>query len=341
MTALLGNCDAELRRFWHPVARIDELAADSPTRVTLMGEGYVVWRDRVTSEFVAFVDRCPHRAAQLSAGHLVEGVLQCAYHGWRFAGDGQCVLVPAMGEQSTRPPAANLTRLATRESLGLLWIALEDPQSELLAVPEWGDPSLRHAWLPSVDIRVSAGQFLDNFCDFAHFPFVHRNTFGAGEDALVGDYDIVAIDDGYRLTYEHLANNSEDPLVVTNEHPLLQSRRMEYTFRVPFSARLRIEYPLSSLVNVIATWAQPMTAEITRVHTCMLRNDIDDDRALAAAVDYEMAVLAEDSTMLERLAVFGLALDVRGAVHTRADRCTIEMRRCLETALSAARRTTS
>jgi hypothetical protein len=84
-----------------------------------------------------------------------------------------------------------------------------------------------------------------------------------------------------------------------------------------------------------------MTAEMTRVHTCMLRNDIDDDRALAAAVDYEMAVLAEDSTMLERLAVFGLALDVRGAVHTRADRCTIEMRRCLETALSAARRTTS
>jgi vanillate O-demethylase monooxygenase subunit len=194
--------------------------------------------------------------------------------------------------------------------------------------------------LPAVDIRVSAGQFLDNFCDFAHFPFVHRTTFGAGEDAFVGDYDVVPLDDGYRLTYEHLANNTEDPLVATNEHPLLQPRHMEYTFRVPFSARLRIEYPMSKLINVIATWAQPLTADVTRVHTCMLRNDIDDDPALAAAVDYEMAVLAEDQAMLERLAVFGLALDVRAAVHTRADRSTIELRRCLEAALRAPRRET-
>jgi len=196
---------------------------------------------------------------------------------------------------------------------------------------------LWQAWLPAIDIQVSAGQFLDNFCDFAHFPFVHRNTFGAGEDALVGDYDIVAIEDGYQLTYEHLANNTEDPLVATNEHPLLQPRRMEYTFRVPFSARLRIEYPLTQMVNVIVTWAQPLTADTTRVYTCMLRNDIGDDRAAAAAVDYELAVLAEDKAMLEHMAVIGLALDVRDAVHTRADRSTIELRRCLDAALTKVR----
>jgi len=337
MTVLLGNCDAELRRFWHPVGRSDELAVDSPSRVTLLGEGYVVWRDPATAEFVAFADRCPHRAAQLSAGHVIDGVLQCAYHGWRFAGDGRCVLVPALGAESVRPPAANLTRLATRAAFGLVWIALDAPHCELLAIPEWNDALLWQAWLPAIDIQVSAGQFLDNFCDFAHFPFVHRNTFGAGEDALVGDYDIVAIEDGYQLTYEHLANNTEDPLVATNEHPLLQPRRMEYTFRVPFSARLRIEYPLTQMVNVIVTWAQPLTADTTRVYTCMLRNDIGDDRAAAAAVDYELAVLAEDKAMLEHMAVIGLALDVRDAVHTRADRSTIELRRCLDAALTKVR----
>jgi phenylpropionate dioxygenase-like ring-hydroxylating dioxygenase large terminal subunit len=341
MTSLLGNSEAELRRFWHPVGRVDQLGIDTPTHVTLLGEGHVVWRDPVTDAFVAFADRCPHRAAQLSAGHLVDGVLQCAYHGWRFAGDGRCVLIPALGAGAARPPAANLTRLATREAFGLVWIALDDPYCELLAIPEWDDPALRRAWLPSVDIRVSAGQFLDNFCDFAHFPFVHRSTFGAGEDAVVGDYVIVAIDDGYQLIYEHQANNTEDPLVATNDHPLLQPRRMEYTYRVPFGARLRIEYPMSKLVNVIVTWAQPLTADTTRVHTCMLRNDIVDDAALAAAIDYEMAVLAEDKSMLERMAVFGLALDVRDAVHTRADRSTIELRRCLDTARTAIRRTTS
>jgi vanillate O-demethylase monooxygenase subunit len=333
MTALLGNCDAALRQFWHPVARADAISADHPTRVMLLGEGYVVWRDPDADTIVAFVDRCPHRAAQLSAGRLVDGALQCAYHGYTFASDGHCIHIPALGATSARPPAADIAPVATRQSFGLLWLALEEPQSELLAVPEWGEPALRQGWLPPVDVRVSAGQFMDNFCDFGHFPFVHAGTFGAGEDALVGDFDVVSLDDGYRLTYEHFANNTEDPLVATGEHPLLQPRHMEYTFRVPFSARLRIEYPMSGLVNVIVTWVQPMTAETIRVYTCMLRNDIDDDRALAAAVDYEMAVLDEDRAMLERLAVFGLALDVRDAVHTRADRSTIEMRRCLERAI--------
>ena len=48
----------------------------------------------------------------------------------------------------------------------------------------WG-ASLRKVWLPSVHVRTSAGQFLDNFCDFGHFPFVHAGTFGAGEDERV------------------------------------------------------------------------------------------------------------------------------------------------------------
>jgi phenylpropionate dioxygenase-like ring-hydroxylating dioxygenase large terminal subunit len=334
MSTVLGNCDGALRQFWHPVARADAVSDDQPRRVMLFGEGYVVWRDRDSDTIVAFEDRCPHRAAQLSAGRLVDGALTCAYHGWTFAADGRCIAIPAIGTTAARPPAAAISPVTTRVAFGLLWLALDEPKSELLTVPEWDDPALRRAWLPPVDIRVSAGQFLDNFCDFGHFPFVHAGTFGAGEDALVGDFDVTPIDDGYRLTYAHLANNTEDPLVAAGEHPLLQPRTMDYTFRVPFSARLRIEYPMSGLVNAIATWVQPMTAATIRVYTCMLRNDIDDERALAAAVDYEMAVLDEDRVMLERLAVFGLALDVRDAVHTRADRSTIEMRRCLQRAIN-------
>jgi phenylpropionate dioxygenase-like ring-hydroxylating dioxygenase large terminal subunit len=260
--------------------------------------------------------------------------LQCAYHGWRFGSDGRCVHIPALGPGAAVPPTARLAGVSVREAFGLVWIAPESPRAPLLDVAEWDEPALRRAWLPAVDIATSAGQFLDNFCDFGHFPFVHAGTFGVGEDELVGDFTIERVPHGYRLDYTHVAANVEDPLVATGAHPLLQPRSMTYTYRVPFAAVLRIEYPMSKTVNAIATWAQPVDASTTRVYTCMLRNDIADDRAAGEAVHYELGVLAEDIAILERLAVHGLDLDMRAQVHTRADRCTLELRRCLAEAIT-------
>ena len=66
MTALLGNCDAALRRFWHPVARAEVISADYPQRVMLLGEGYVVWHDRDNDAIVAFLDRCQYETVLLA-----------------------------------------------------------------------------------------------------------------------------------------------------------------------------------------------------------------------------------------------------------------------------------
>ena len=35
-------------------------------------------------------------APRLSLGRVCDGQLECAYHGWRFAGDGRCVSIPAL-----------------------------------------------------------------------------------------------------------------------------------------------------------------------------------------------------------------------------------------------------
>ena len=331
MSDLLTNTHVGLRRFWHPVAEIADVERHALHRVTLLGEHYVLWRTDDGTR--AFVDQCPHRAAQLSAGSLAAGVVQCAYHGWRFDQRGVCVHIPALGDGATLPPAARLQPAHTRDAYGLVWLAPDEPIADVIEVDEWHDERLRKVWLPVVSVRTSAAQFLDNFCDFAHFPFVHAGTFGAGEDARVGDVDLSRIEHGYRLVYEHVARNHEDPLVARGEHPLVQPRSMTYTYRVPFSALLRIEYPVAATVNAIATWVQPVDATTSRVYTCMLRNDIDDDAAVAEAVRYELAVLDEDIAMLERLATNGIALDLRAQVHTRADRCTVELRRCLAESL--------
>ena len=331
MTRLLTNTHRGLRPFWHPVAQGVEVADGALHRGRLLGESFVLWRG--PEGLVAFVDQCPHRGAPLSAGLVRENILQCAYHGWCFDQRGRGVHIPALGADAVIPPAARLTPVSVRESYGLIWIAPDEPRADLLEIDEWDDPSRRMVWLPPVMIHTSAGKFMDNFCDFGHFPFVHAGTFGAGEDALVGQFDVSRIDHGYHLEYTHLANNVEDPLTRSGEHPLLQPRSMAYTFRVPFTARLRIEYPISGTRNTIVTLAQPVDDATTRVYTCMLRNDIADDDAADEAVRYELAVLDEDIAMLERLAVKGLPLDLQAQAHTRADRGTVELRRCLAEAI--------
>src|SRR5574341_1353490 len=39
--------------------------------------------------------RCPHRGADLAQGCVIDGYIQCPFHGWRFDSVGRCVRVPS------------------------------------------------------------------------------------------------------------------------------------------------------------------------------------------------------------------------------------------------------
>jgi phenylpropionate dioxygenase-like ring-hydroxylating dioxygenase large terminal subunit len=54
-----------LRRY--PVAIVEDLEPNEPTRVELLGEALALWRDK-DEQWRAVVDRCPHRWAPLSEG---------------------------------------------------------------------------------------------------------------------------------------------------------------------------------------------------------------------------------------------------------------------------------
>lgn len=329
----LTNTSPGLRRSWHPVAFLSDIREHEPRRVELMGEGYVV--TKVDGNVSVFLDRCPHRNARLSDGRMVDGNVECPYHGWQFDNHGRCSLIPALGPDATVPPTSHLTKVAVAERYDLLWIAPEDPVCSILDIPEWNDPTLRHLWLPPVDIRASAGQFVDNFLDFGHFPFVHAGTFGAGEDEFIVDYDVEKADDGWGFVvdYPHTIHNNEDPKVATGEHPLVQPRHMRYTFGAPFVVTLRLELPMTGMRNVVVTALQPLDQGTTRVYTAMLRNDCPTDDKAQAAIDYEMAILAEDLKVIEHLWDKTIPLE-RGQAHTRADRNTVEFRRIMQRLLA-------
>ena len=71
-----------LRNHWY-VAAADHEIGQRPLGRMILGEPIVFYRAEDGTP-VALEDRCPHRRLPLSMGKLVDGVLQCHYHGLRF-----------------------------------------------------------------------------------------------------------------------------------------------------------------------------------------------------------------------------------------------------------------
>src|SRR3546814_8639679 len=89
-----------LRRYWQPVALVEELDDIRPVRpVKLMGQDFVLFRDEQGR--YGLLDRdCPHRGADLAFGRPEHGGLRCPFHGWLFDVDGKCLETPAEPETS-------------------------------------------------------------------------------------------------------------------------------------------------------------------------------------------------------------------------------------------------
>lgn len=86
-------CGEYLRRFWQPVAFVQELG-DVPTRVRIMGEDLVVFRDGRGQVGVLEL-HCSHRGASLEFGVIGERGIRCFYHGWMYDTDGTILETPA------------------------------------------------------------------------------------------------------------------------------------------------------------------------------------------------------------------------------------------------------
>jgi phthalate 4,5-dioxygenase len=94
-------CGELLRRYWQPVALLDEFdpqldpsMATRPVKaVRVLGQDFVLFRDALGNH--GLLDRdCPHRGADLAFGRNEGDGLRCPFHGWKFDTTGQCTETP-------------------------------------------------------------------------------------------------------------------------------------------------------------------------------------------------------------------------------------------------------
>ncbi len=175
-----------IKNQWYAVLESPEVKAGKPASFKRLGHNLVFWRTE-KGKVVAMEDRCPHRQAALSPGKIVNGNIECPFHGIQFGENGACQLVPANGVSGPRPAALKATVFPTREEYGFIWVWNGDPRpaGEYPPLPFFDEvkgfaySTLRRTW------AVHYTRAIENQMDVAHLPFVHATTIGRGGRTLI------------------------------------------------------------------------------------------------------------------------------------------------------------
>jgi phenylpropionate dioxygenase-like ring-hydroxylating dioxygenase large terminal subunit len=115
----------------------------------------------------------------LTLGKVCAGRLECAYHEWKFAGDGRCVEIPALPPGQHIPPNARASALPVIERGGAVWVWPGDPKlADAAKIPLPTDlaDGMIHAHTITAHFPVRFHFLMEHVLDAPHFYNLHQST---------------------------------------------------------------------------------------------------------------------------------------------------------------------
>lgn len=188
-----------LESFWYVACESQELRRRPLSRV-IFGKPFVLFRGN-TGHPVALEDRCAHRNYPLSKGKVVNGTIQCGYHGWCYDGSGHVCNIPSITTLEETTKSISVPQYPCLEQDGYIWVV---PCSRLNTefpprVPRLGEPYLQTFRLKtrfSGDVETC----LENFLDCPHAAFVHKGLFRTHSPKVI-EAQLRVRDDGAEVEY--------------------------------------------------------------------------------------------------------------------------------------------
>jgi phenylpropionate dioxygenase-like ring-hydroxylating dioxygenase large terminal subunit len=252
---------------WYFAALSSDLKPGRLQRLELLGDPVLVGRTAAGEAF-AMKDICPHRAAPLSAGRLVQtpagAEVECPYHGWRFKTDGVCAAVPSLAEgQDLDIARIRVRRYPVTESQGLVWIWMtSDTRGE--GEPDGPPPHFEGAvgGAPKMVDRMVFEAHIDHavvgLMDPAHGPYVHQQWWWRAKGSQHQKAKLFEPREaGFAMVRHEPSKNSRAYRILGGE-PLT-----EIVFRLP---GLRWEHILVGKRQILSlTCLTPVTATSTRI----------------------------------------------------------------------------
>jgi phenylpropionate dioxygenase-like ring-hydroxylating dioxygenase large terminal subunit len=187
------------RRFWLPALLSEEVEQpdSAPIRLRILCEDLLAFRD--SSGRVGIVEAyCAHRGASLFFARNEGCGLRCAYHGWKFDVDGQCVDIPndaRVKDNAKARSALGITAYPSREAGGVVWVYMgpkdrmpEPPSFEWVRAPKGFSHVSR--WLQNSNWLQGAEGEIDS----SHISFLHQELDPA--DSALGVTGANLADDG-------------------------------------------------------------------------------------------------------------------------------------------------
>lgn len=295
---------------WHPVLRSGELR-HRPVGLQLAGQSLVLFRT-ASGQPAALADQCPHRRMRLSLGTVVGEALQCRYHGWRFAADGQGT---TPGTPKLHPCVESFEVV---ERHGVIWVKPRQAQAvfPLLEVDGFFPIcTLHHRTNAPLELTV------DNFCEIEHTPTTHAifgydlkrmhevtvrfettdstvRVINTGPPKSLGPVlnFLIGIGKGYQFNDDWTTHFS--PVYSVYDHwwsdPITgREAKVRWRLYIFFTPVNENQTDLMTLVYAKSTWPGPAGA--LRLFRWLLRRNIDreirlDLEILAGLADYDTRV---------------------------------------------------
>ncbi|MGI2902771.1 Rieske 2Fe-2S domain-containing protein [Tolypothrix sp. VBCCA 56010] len=179
------NQEFDWRQCWYPVCFVQDLPKNQPYSFSLYDEPFVLFRDQ-DGKLVCLVDRCPHRAAKFSDGQIIDGKIECLYHGWQFGSDGQCLHIPQLPTNAKIPANACVESFEVVERQGIAWVWAGESETaadeRIPTIAELDKPEFVSIDYMR-DLPYDQTYFIENVIDPAHVNIIHDGILGKREYA--------------------------------------------------------------------------------------------------------------------------------------------------------------
>jgi len=205
-----GDASEIVRGHWYAALHARDLPRGRPRSIVRLGERVVLFRDESGAPRAALA-ACPHRGADLGLGRVVDGALECPYHGFRFDGAGACVAMPCEGKEAKVPPRLRLSTRPVREAHGFVWLfAGDDALAARTEIP-WIAGAPDDGWdAAKAELTWGArlSRVMEAMLDIHHLPFAHRTIMPTSRKRL-DPYEARVDDDGVIRTKGTLRRDDE------------------------------------------------------------------------------------------------------------------------------------
>ena len=307
-----------LLKDWYVICRKDEIEENKILLKYVFDQEIIIWKKK--ERIMAWENLCIHRGSRLSLGSINNGILKCAYHGWEYNQDAQCVKIPSQPDIKI-PKKACVKSYKVIEKMNMVWINLSKDTNDFVNIKEFNESNFNHVASGPYIMNASAPRAIENFLDVAHFPFVHENHLGVKDKPMIDDYDVVSSNKGIHASNVKVFQPNPDG---TNK-----SGEVIYDYHVhsPFVASLGKDVSKKERF-VLVFYVTPISETKSMIYTLTLMNfgKLDDK----IVRDYQDFITAQDVPIVESQRPELLPMDLQEELSIRSDKISIAYRRYLK-----------